>query len=425
MRALSESRFLRYLVFSALYFAQGIPWGFIGTGYVVFLADQGLDNTAVTAAIGIAYLPWSFKIIWGPLIDRFPSLRFGRRRPFIIGAQILMGVTLLVLPMLDPKQALTLISAVLFLHNTFAALQDVAVDGLAVDLLPLAERGSVNSVMWAAKLGGVALGGGGGTLVAKYLGWPALFMIMAGMIWAIMLMPILIRERPAVAPGLEEPPPRLDFNVLKRSFSFAAPLMGIVIALLTPLGYGMIGTFTTRMLRAELGLSEEIIATVSGVVEPISGVAGALLGGLLADRLGIRRMVGVYMGAIALAIVVWGLNPGSWGSIPFLIGWTIALNLAINAYNAATLGFYMTLCNPAIGATQFAVYMASTNLCYAFAVPAGGWMADNLGYTPTYLIAATVQLLTIPLLMFCDPRTAEARFRGENDAASASSASAT
>src|SRR5687768_11713569 len=100
-KTLSESRALRLFVLGALYFAQGIPWGFIAVGYVVFLTDQGLDNTAVGSAIGLAYVPWSFKPLFGPLIDRFPSLRFGRRRPYIIGAQLLMGLTILMLLAID------------------------------------------------------------------------------------------------------------------------------------------------------------------------------------------------------------------------------------------------------------------------------------------------------------------------------------
>src|SRR5688572_12420366 len=93
--ALSESRLLRLLTFGALYFAQGVPWGFISVGYVVLLADQGLDNTAIGKAMALAYLPWSFKVLWGPLLDAVPALRIGRRRPFIIASELLMGFTIL------------------------------------------------------------------------------------------------------------------------------------------------------------------------------------------------------------------------------------------------------------------------------------------------------------------------------------------
>src|SRR5690606_8982407 len=121
------------LTLGALYFAQGVPWGFIAVGYVVYLTDQKLDAAAVGDAIGLAYVPWSFKILAGPIIDRFPSVRFGRRRHFIVGAQLMMGLTLLALLGVEANQ-LGLVGAILFAHNAFAAMQDVATDALAVDV---------------------------------------------------------------------------------------------------------------------------------------------------------------------------------------------------------------------------------------------------------------------------------------------------
>ena len=199
MKTLVASRLTRLVVLGALYFAQGIPWGFISVGYVVFLTDQGLSNTAVGNALALAYVPWSFKWLLGPIIDRYPSRRFGRRRPYIVVAEFLMGATLLALVAIDPAHRLDLVGIALFAHNTFAAMQDVATDALAIDVLPLEERGKANSITWAAKSAGVVVGGGGGTVFAKYLGWPALFVAIAVLIWIVMVLVILVRERPAGA----------------------------------------------------------------------------------------------------------------------------------------------------------------------------------------------------------------------------------
>lgn len=410
MKALSESRLLRYLFFGILYLAQGLPWGFIGTGYVIFLADQGLGSEQIGWLVGLAYVPWSFKIVFGPLIDKFPSKRWGRRRHFIIVAELLMGLSLLALIPLNPASQLELVAVVLFLHNTFAALQDVAVDALAVDLLSEEERGTANSIMWAGKSAGVVIGGGGGTLVAKYLGWPTLFGMLAVMLWLIMQLPLFLAERarPEEAPPA---PAGLGLSALWASFSLSATRMGVVIAALTPMGYALVGTFTTRLLRVDMGMSEEQLAFLAGVVDPASGVVGALVGGILADRLGLRKGIGVYMVGIGLSLALFAALPSLWPSFQFVVIYTIISTLFINAYNAATLGYFMALSNPAVGATQFAIYMAGTNLCYVVANPLGGWMADNLGYGPAYWMAAAIQVLTVGLLPFCNHREAEQHFR--------------
>lgn len=425
MVTLVESRLARLLTLGALYFAQGVPWGFIAVGYVVYLTDQKLDAAAVGDAIGLAYIPWSFKILAGPIIDRFPSARYGRRRPFIIGAQLLMGLTLLALLGVDGRQ-LGLVGAILFAHNTFAAMQDVATDALAVDVLPADERGKANSVMWAAKNFGVAVGGGGGTLIAKHLGWSTLFVVNAVLIWIVMGLVIAIRERPGVRAeqptpyrgdaggGAEvpaDPGPRLAWSEVKRSFSFATPILGIAVAMLTPVGYALVGTVFTRLMRADLGLSEERIAILAGTIDPICGVLGALLGGVLADRLGVRKTMGGAMAVIGLCLATFAASRGMWPSFTFLVVYSVIVTSAIASFNAATLGFFMTLSNPAIGATQFALYMAATNLTYAWTSPVGGRLADRFGAPTAFAIAACAQLATITLLFFVDPRKAEERFR--------------
>ena len=298
MRTLSNDRRLRLLTLGALYLAQGLPWGFIAVGYLVFLTDLGLDNAAVSQALAMAYLPWSFKIFAGPLLDGIGQTRWGRRRPFILAAEMVMGLSLLALYFVDPVEQLSLISGLLFLHNSAAALQDVAVDALAVDILPEDERGRANSIMWAAKSLGVALGGGGGTVIAGQFGWGTLFITLALAVWAIMLFPLLIHERePGEASAITAQ--KLDVGLLWDSFSFATPWIGALFALLGPAGYALVGAVTTRMLRADLELSEAMIGTISGVIDPIAGVLGALAGGLLADRIGTRRTLALMMVCIA------------------------------------------------------------------------------------------------------------------------------
>ena len=396
---------------SALYFAQGVPLGFISVGYVVYLTDIGLDNTAVGAALGLGYVPWSFKVIWAPLLDRLASPRFGRRRPFILLAELGMGLTVLALIFVDPGQHIAWVGAILFLHNTFASMQDVATDGLAIDVLRPEERGRANSFMWGAKVAGVAVGGGAGTVLAKHLGWPALFMAIALAVFAVMALVALVRERP---PGdLGEPPgQRFGIGVLWRSFAYPAAIAGLAIAMFTPVGYALVAVVQTQQLRRDLHLSEEVIGMLSGTLEPIAGVIGALVGGLLADRLGARKVIGGSMALLALMLGTWGLARGFWAWMPFLTVWTLVTSFSYYAYTAALLGFLMGLSNRAVGATQFAVYMAAGNLTAAWTAPAGGALTDRFGVPPAFLVAAAVQLVAIALLPLCDPRAAEKRFAG-------------
>lgn len=469
MATLSDHTGLRLGTLSALYFAQGVPWGFISVGYSVLLADLGLGAAEIGAAMGLAYLPWSFKVLWGPMLDAVPPLRIGRRRPFIIFAEMMMGLSLLGLLVVDPRTELGMVAAILFVNNTFAALQDVAVDALAVDILPDEEKGRANALMWAGKSLGVVAGGGGGLLIAKQLSWNALFVMMAVLLWLIMLIPLLTRERPPsdedrdvdasllklgifllpfaavgaamygmgvieenlaeaehwAAPFISVAQPfvavagallawplvdRPGFRQLADSFRTPTPWWALLAAVLTPAGYALVGPATSKLIRVDLGLSEEKIAFLSGVVDPAAGVVGALLGGFVADKLGLRRGIGAAMGAISVVLMMWAGTESYWSVWLWLIAFTALLQLCINAYSAANLGLFMQVSNPKVGATHFAIYMAATNLTYSFTAPLGGLIADRYGFAVLFTVAAIAQVLTIVLLFPIDPERAKAHF---------------
>jgi PAT family beta-lactamase induction signal transducer AmpG len=337
----------------------------------------------------------------------------------------MMGFSLLALLAVDGRTQLALVGAILFVHNSFAALQDVVTDALAVEVLPEDERGKANSFMWAAKNAGVAVGGGGGTIIAKHLGWPSLFVLNALIIWAVMLLVIAVRERPrGASEALSEGAKRLDWSELKRSFAFPTALLGIVVAMLAPAGYALTSTVLLRLMRVDLELSEEQIGMISGTIDPIASVGGALVGGLLADRIGVRKAMGGTMAIVGIALGVFAAFSGHWGHMGFLVGFTVVCTSAFAAYSAAALGFFMTLSNPAIAATQFALYMAAVNLTYAWSSPVGGRIADRYGPTATFAVGAVLQITMIGLLFLVDPKKAEERFRKKPPAVEGADAAA-
>jgi MFS transporter, PAT family, beta-lactamase induction signal transducer AmpG len=416
---LAQSRFLRLFAFSALYFAQGVPWGFISTGYTVFLTDHGVSDSEVTAAVSMMYLPWSFKVFFGPLIDWLPIARwgFGRRRPYIVVAELGMVLTLVHLAMVgDPRAHLDLITTVLVAHNVFAALQDVAVDALAVDILSNDERGRANGLMWSAKVAGIAAGGGGGVYISKVLGFSGLMIAMAVVLGLIMLIPLLVRESAVeqLAKSAATVLPR--WRDIKRSFSFRAPLVGFALAFFGPFGFGMVPTITTKALRGHFHYSDGDIGMLNGVLEPLAGVVGALIGGFIGDRFGTKKTMAAASLVMAAMLALFGATFAHWASLSYVFGWDLVYYPVNYLYQAVSLGLFMTLANPRIGATHFALYMATTNLCYSAGIRLSGQLSESIGYAGTYYFAAAVQALSVLLLPLCDEKDAERRFHAENAA---------
>src|SRR5689334_20843309 len=107
----------------------------MATTLPAYLTSKGLDAGFVAATLSFTTLPYSFKWIWGPIIDRFTFPAWGRRRPWIIFAQAMMALTLVALVAFDLTVQIKLLAWMILIHTVFNALQDVAVDALAVDLL--------------------------------------------------------------------------------------------------------------------------------------------------------------------------------------------------------------------------------------------------------------------------------------------------
>jgi PAT family beta-lactamase induction signal transducer AmpG len=168
--ALSEHRQLRFATIFLLYVAQGLPFGFFQFAVPAWLAANGASAAQIGTVVGASVLPWSLKLVHGFIMDRWAYLPMGRRRAWVIIAQLMIIVSLLALAVAAPEpQDILLLAALGFLANLFTTVQDVAIDGMAIDLIPDAERGRCNGLMFGGQALGIGVGTslGGATLASS------------------------------------------------------------------------------------------------------------------------------------------------------------------------------------------------------------------------------------------------------------------
>ena len=195
--SLVESKMRRYVSLCILYVAQGLPSGFANVAFGAFLVTNGIAVEQIAILFATVYLPWTFKFIWGPVIDMIRFPQFGIRRPWVLFAETGMIVslaTLLFVP--DLVASIQLVTILLFIHNLFASLQDVSVDALAVDILEPDEVATVNGLMFAAKRGGIIFGGAILGMMVVPFGIKSAIMVQLPLLILIMMLPLFLRERP-------------------------------------------------------------------------------------------------------------------------------------------------------------------------------------------------------------------------------------
>lgn len=398
--SLAERKWLRLATLVILYVAQGIPWGFMATTIPAYLASRGLDPSAVGVALATTTLPYTFKWLWGPVIDTISIPRFGRRRPWIVFAQLMMALTVAAMLVIgDLSTNVKLLAWMILIHTVFNALQDVSVDALAVDLLDDDERGRANGLMYGAKYGGGAIGGIGLAWIIAYTSLETALVVQAAILLAIMLVPLLVRESD------EPPPPRAKLGEIVHAFAdvFASrsAALTILLMLTCTFAYGIVAARAFGLFTQELGWSPQKYTSLVGGWGLLAGGLSAAASGFLADLVGRRRLAGFAALAMAAAWLVFSLNEGRWTDDTFVYVLAIWETSAQAMLSVSLFALCMQVSLPAIGASQFAAYMALSN----FGTTIGYRVSGKLETTTieTWQLAAAIQLVIPLLLLAIDP----------------------
>jgi PAT family beta-lactamase induction signal transducer AmpG len=197
MKSLSDNTFLRYFAFGALYFAQGIPEGMLLYGIPAWLVMNGKTPGEIASFAIACGLPWSFKFILAPLMDRYTYLAMGRKRPWVLLGQLgLIASCIYMACVPDPLNNLNQLMIAGFLVSFFGAFQDVATDGMAVEIVPVNQQAKANGLMWGSKIIAISTTLALGTWLLNNYNFSTSILTLAGLIGVIMVVPICLRENP-------------------------------------------------------------------------------------------------------------------------------------------------------------------------------------------------------------------------------------
>jgi PAT family beta-lactamase induction signal transducer AmpG len=413
---LAQSRRLRLSTLFVLYVAQGVPIGLFWFAIPAWMAAEGASAADVGFVLGLTALPWSLKLVNGFFMDRYTFLPMGRRRVWIIGAQLTMIMLMAGAALVSPKaDDVLLLAAIGFLVNLATTFQDVAVDGLAVDIMEEEERARGSGMMFGGQAIGAALATSLAGLATARLGPSAAYLLSAGFIAATTLYVVWLRERPgegrlpwsqgAIHPRNAAIHVGAWLPILKHTLrSMIAPvsLLWLPVQLAGGFHYGVLTGATPLIGAGELGWSEAQITALVGTGQLVAGIAGLTLGGWIGDRFGARNaIIGMLVAFMALNGTMIALT-AMWSDLlvyrGFVFGW-LALDTLLTVVAQP---ISMRLCDPRVAATQFTIYMAISN----FGITLGAWV---LGFSAalgglTLVIGMVIALHMVALMLMLTVR---------------------
>ena len=410
---LENSQRLRLFTLFILYVGQGMPIGLFWFAIPAWMAVNGAPAADVGSVAALTALPWSLKLVNGFIMDRYTFLPMGRRRAWILGAQIVMIAFLVIGALVDPAVTdVAILGGIGFAVNMATTFQDVAVDGLAVDIMTEDERARGSGMMFGGQAIGIAAATAICGFVIEDFGAPAAFLIVSALIFALCIYIASFRERsgertlPWSTGQAHERNLAIQLDawwpLLKATFNSMRRLVSL---LWIPCLFGrgvLYGGFTgaTPLIGANYaGWDTSEISSLTATAGLLAGVLCITLGGWLGDKFGAKRIGIMWIASgIALCAVMY-LGVGYWSNsavfMAFVYFW-IPLDMLITV---ALLPISMRLCDPTVAATQFTIYMAISN----FGISFGAFMlgkTDALGGLPSiFIIVGTGLSVALALLL--------------------------
>lgn len=381
---------LRYLIFASLYFTQGTILGYFASLNALYLLDRGLTLTDVGIFGAIALIPFVLKIFLGMLSDRVNLFGRGHRVPYIMIGLSVQLVCLLLVPMVNPKTAYWGFVGLAFLLQMGMALYDTCTDGLALDTTPLEEQGTIQGFMVGGRAIGTIVAASAVGLLAQYIGWNAVFWVLAALTLLPLPLVLMVKEEPRLADMRFE---WRAFSAFKRWPVIAVGLVGLLVFLVIVGANQLINPF----LQETLGLS----LSQAGFITSLWGigvVVGSLVGALLKKRLKdvSATLVMLILVAAALAALALLIRPELNLTLAILL--VMAFGVAYGAAQTITFALCMRFVDARIAASMFAILMAFTNVGQGIGLGLGGTLADKTGYPVTFLVYAGLLALVLPLL---------------------------
>lgn len=389
----------RLLVVFFLGFSSGLPLALVGSTLQAWFSEQEMP-LMVTGALSLIGLPYVYRLVWTPLLDRYSIADFGRRRSWMLATQLLLFLGFNILAWLQPQQNAMLMALLALLLACFSATQDVAIEAQRTEYLHAEEYGLGASLAVLGYRVAMLVSGGLALIIAARYGWTVTYRLMALFMIPGILSSILSRE-PQI--GAIEP--------LSFSEQYLKPIKDLlnrpgiydVLAFIFFFKVGEAFTSTTSgvvmpFLINGMGFSIETIGWVNKIVGVVAVICGGLLAGLMLMRFSLLRCLMLFGLLQALTNLSFVILVHQGKQLSYLLLAIISDNLATGMGTTALVAFLMQYVNKKYTATQMSLLVAFSTLPRIFSGPVAALLQQVVGWSGLYQLSVVFALIYIPYL---------------------------
>lgn len=395
------------VVCTVLGFSSGLPLFVLINLLSAWLKTNEVDIKAI-GLFALVGIPYTWKFLWSPLMDRFQVFALGRRRGWMLVTQLIVMIAIAMVGQLSPQTDLTAIVVVCGLIAFFSASQDIVVDAYRRERLSDVDQAAGTAVFVNAYKLSTLVPGALALILSDHLPWSAVFLITALFMLPGMLTVLLVDE-----PKLTSAPPHtlrdavvLPFKAFVERHGWAQVMWLLAFIFLYKLGDSMATALATPFYM-DLGFSRTDIGIVAKNAGLWASLAGGILGAIWMKKTGVNRALWIFGLAQAFAILGFAVLAKT-GTNLWVLGWVIGMEaFAVGLGTAAFTAFIAQSTDIRYTATQFALFTSLSAIPRTFINAMTGFIVAHTGWFTFFLICT---LLAVPGLLLL-PKVAP--WRGE------------
>lgn len=393
LRAAARSERIRAVVLLSL--SSGMPLGLVLIAVPAWLADLGFDIRTI-GLVTAAQAPYAFKFAWSPLMDRWHPPVLGRKRGWIVLAQVLLAALTLGLALQASAPVLAAVVALSLALAFVSASQDIAIDAYAVDVLEKDEMALAAGARTAAYLVGMLLAGKIAISLAGRIGWGTAIGIPAAL-YLVLALVTLIAPEPAAPVA---PPPTLRAAVWEPFVGFLQVPRALEIAaflVLFKLTDNLAGALVSPFLLQQ-GYSKVDVGIATASIGLAATMVGTISGGIVASRVGLGRALWIagFLQAVSNIVYV------PLATVPpdrALLYAATAVEHAAGGLGTGAFGvLLLQLTQKRFSATQYALFSSLFAIGRTVSGPLAGVLADALGWQTFFLLTIPAAIPGLMLL---------------------------
>jgi PAT family beta-lactamase induction signal transducer AmpG len=403
-----SSQFKRFLIVFFLGFSSGIPLALVTGTLQAWYAESGMSLMA-TGALSLVGLPYSLRIVWGPLVDRYSLFFIGKRRSWILTMQVFLLLGFNVMAWLSPSTSGGALAIIALVLACCSATQDIAIDAHRTEYLSISEHGLGASIAVLGYRIAMLLSGGLALVLAYHFGWAFTYRLM-GFFLLLGLWATIYSEEPQGVTQ-NEPLAHAFYAPLKEFFSRPGCTTLVLFIIFYKTGEAFTSTssgIVMPFLIQGLGFSIETIGYLNKMLGISSVVIGGLLAGFILMHAPLYRCLLVFGVLQALTNLFFVALAVSAKSTWLLAVAVVFDNLASGMASTALVALFMRIVDRRYTATQFSLCVAISTLPRVFSGPFAAMVQESIGWVGLYNVSVILAMAFIPFWM----RLGDSFFRG-------------